>query len=177
MRSQLKSTQSCDLPCIFHLHLRSSPIMLPSNWLAVPTCIPALDCAVYDDSGTGELALPEFVEALVAAGGCDGSYRPCLRPGVVLFASSGLQCSMWMQLPCVQSPVVEQLTSEWQGRPLQATATRKLRRCFKLLMQTTGVSLSIRRCSINDLCSSIEVEECCCRHSGCRGVCGVVLAQ
>ena len=63
-----------------------------------------------------------------------------------------------MQLPCVQSTIADQLTSEWQGRPLQATAIRKLRRCFKLLMQTTGVSLSIRRCSIINLCSSKEVD-------------------
>lgn len=76
--------------------------MLPSMWLAVPTFVLALDCAVYDDSGTGELALPEFVEALVAAGGCSGSRGPCLRPGVVLAASVGLHT--WMQLPCVQAP-------------------------------------------------------------------------
>ena len=147
-------------------------------WLAVPTCVLALDCAVYDDSGTGELALPEFVEALVAAGGCNGSHGPCLRPGIFLPASTGLH--MWMQLPCAQSPVAEQLTSEWQGRPLQATATRKLRRCSKLLMQTTGVSLRIGAAAwlVSAQAKRLNTcQECCCRHSGCRGVCGVVLAQ
>ena len=94
---------------MFHLHLPSCLIMLPSMWLAVSTCVLALDCAVYDDSGTGELALPEFVEALVAAGGCDRSHGPCLRSAVMLSASSGLHT--WMQLPLVQSPVAEQLTS------------------------------------------------------------------
>ena len=93
MHSQLKSTQSCNHPLlfVFHLHLPSS-LTMPSMWLAVLTCVLALDCAVYDDSGTGELALPEFVEALVAAGGCNSLHGPCSRPGVILTASSsGLQ--------------------------------------------------------------------------------------
>ena len=94
---------------MFHLHLPSCLIMLPSMWLAVSTSVLVLDCAVYDDSGAGELALPEFVEALVAAGGCNRSRGPCLRSGVMLSASSGLHT--WMQLPLVQSPVAEQLTS------------------------------------------------------------------